>query len=140
MPNQQVTTSEFAGMETFFSYRDDTIPILELGISQSRFHDAIFGRSAIKKNVIYGEMVRPPDHFGYGKYASFSDLFESPRYLLLTNLGRNLFLRIYPEFQDAWRFTPEDFDRLNIDRGVHKIYTNGNLDIYFIESRSSENM
>lgn len=128
--NQQVALSELAGMETFFKNRDEKISILELGLSQDRFYDAIYSKATMRKNVIFGDRLRPVDHFGYTNNISFSDNYENPKYFLLNDVGRNLYPYFYPDYKEKWRFTQEDFNRLKVDSGVHIIYTNGNLNVY----------
>ncbi|KAF5431151.1 putative membrane protein, partial [Candidatus Methanophagaceae archaeon] len=59
LPNQQVSEAELDGMTWFFDSRNEEMLIQELGITQKRFHDAIFGRTIPSKNVRYGKTTRP---------------------------------------------------------------------------------
>jgi len=64
--NMQVSYEELDGMKWFFNYRDDKIFIEEIGISQKRFYDAIYGTKVEYKNIRYGSIyTTPPHHFGY---------------------------------------------------------------------------
>lgn len=143
-PNEQVTASEYYGMQTFFEKRDSNFYIYEFGLSQKRFNDAIYGaydkNQAIEqqlhvntKNVRYANTT-PIDHFGYGNYTSIADYYNKTSYLLINDLGKETYPEIYPQYVDKWRFTPNDFSKLNVDRGASLIYDNANLEIYLIGS------
>lgn len=124
-----VMPSELNGMESFFSMRDDKILILELGISQDRFYDAIYGREVPRTNVFYLS-TQPLDHFGYSNHSGFGNCYEGPRYFLLTQLGRDFYPNVYPEYPGEWRFTTEDFARLQEDVSVNHVLTNSGIDVY----------
>ncbi|MDH7511202.1 MAG: hypothetical protein QHH04_09215 [Methanolinea sp.] len=135
-PNLQVTKSEFFGITTFYQYRDDNIQILEYGLSQDRLYDAIYGRDYPRKNIYYANIVNqllPPDHFNYNINNTLGINYQDTKYFIFTNQGKFFYQNMYPEFPEKWRFTPSDFERLNIDQTVEKIYINGNLDIRLIE-------
>lgn len=135
MPNQQVTNSEYLGMVAFYQTRDISYPILEHGLSQYRMYDVIYGTEYPKINVRFStpsQLLIPLDHFGYNERISFGSIFKEPQYFILTNQGKNYYPKIYPEFQQKWRFTMGDFKRLNNDVTVKHIYNNGNLEIMII--------
>jgi hypothetical protein len=126
----QVTEGEFVGMTLFFEIRDETISTLEVGISQSRFSDAIYGVDSPRINIGYGATVAAPDHFGYDSQNSFSDSSDGARYLLISERGRTFWPSIWSEFESRWRFSPQDFGRLELDNGVCHVFSNGDLDVY----------
>jgi hypothetical protein len=132
--NQQVPYSNYLGMTTFFQIRDDSVVILEMGLSQDRYYDAIFGRSYPRKNIQYDALnkLSPPDHFGYQSNETFSKTGTNKQYLLLNDLGKYFYPKIFPEFKKKWRFTHSDFSRLKHDKTVQQIYTNEDLEIFFI--------
>lgn len=129
--NQQVLNSDYQGLNTFFTFRDDSISTLENGISSFRFYDAQFGQGTPRTNIFYGELIRPVDHFGYNTNISLSKRYNN-KYLILTNRGIFTYQNIYPEFPKSWRFTPSDFMKLKTDKNVQQFYQNGNLQIFQI--------
>lgn len=129
---QHVTFNEFKGMEWFFQFRDPSINIYELGLSQTRFHEAIFGLNKLKHNIKSGDSVLPLPHFGNETYVQMSDHDDEYQYFLITTLGRSYYVKMYPEYKDKWKFTDVDFSKLNNQETVHKIYVNQVLEIYFI--------
>ena len=133
--NQQVSKSEYFGMNSFFQYRDESYQILEFGISQERMYDALYGREYPRINVGYiplGYNGMPPNHFGYKSGSSLGAEYKETMYFLLTDQGKFYSAIMYPEFRQQWRFNPEDFERLNYDASVQKIYNNGNLVVRLI--------
>jgi hypothetical protein len=130
--NQQVTETEINGMTLFFDHRNEELFIQEMGLSQKRFHDAIFGISIPAKNIRYGVATPPVDHFDYINKTSLGEYYEDQRYLLISLLGRISYPELHPKYEKQWRFTAEDFCMLEKDNTVLRIYDNGNLNIYFI--------
>jgi hypothetical protein len=133
--NQQVPESDFTGMEYFFEVRDTYTPTLELGLHQFRFHDAIQGTDAPNDDLIYRGSGTPIDHFGYPVNATLGASYEGGTYLLLDDLGRNLYQYLYPNYENYrpyWKFLPEDFDRLQNDTTVDMLFTNGNLEFFYV--------
>lgn len=138
-PNEQVSSSEYFGMQTFFEIRDDNFKVIEYGLSQTRFFNAIYyygnisnGSIISSKNLAY-ENSTPIDHFGYDNYTSIIDYYNRTSYLIVNDYGKELYPGIYPEYKDKWKFTPEDFDKLNEDKRLSLIYDNSNLQIYFMQ-------
>jgi hypothetical protein len=72
-----------------------------------------------------------PWHFNYNVYTSLGDWYPQNSYLVITQQDRLLYEDVYPEMQTI-RFTKEDFNRIEQDASVDKLYTNGGMDIYNI--------
>lgn len=130
--HQQVTEGNYIGMKNFFETRDSKIPILEYGVSQMRYHDSIYGRNFPSTNIRYGEITMPIDHFGYNISHDLGSNYDGEHYFILTKEGRGFYENMYPEFPDKWRFTDQDFQMLEVDKSVQRIYSNKNLTIYQI--------
>jgi hypothetical protein len=132
--NPEVTKSEFYGMDTFFTYRNQSIWVLEYLPSSFRYHDALYGESAKKINIgRYDPYSFPPDHFGYLNQNLSEYFYGESRYLLTDDRGRGFYSHVYPgEFTDLRRFLPEDFVQLNFDDKVQKIYSNRNLEVFVV--------
>ena len=131
--NLQVPKNEYTGMNTFFSYRDDSLPVVELGPSSYRFYDAIFGVVAERPNIYYYDQIMdPPDHFGYQNETLSRNFYDTLKYLILNDKGRDFYPHMYPEFKKDWRFLPEDFEQLKFDSKIQQIYSNGDLEIFML--------
>lgn len=130
--NPQVASSEMKGMSWFFQNRIDQVPILSLGIDVGRFYDGLYGRSSGIAFAVYDRTSIPLDHFGYANHTYLGDSYGETSYLTLSDAGRLFYPSVYPEYQDLWRFTNEDFLRLNEDSTVQSVLDNGNIELYIV--------
>jgi len=130
--NEQVPKSDYIGESTFFTFRDESLPILELGIATYRFEHAILGYSNATLEVFYNDNKRfvPPFHFGYQNQTLSRDFYLGSKYLLINERGRGWSPHVFPEFEYMWSFNPKDFGQLKIDKKIQQIYSNGNLEIF----------
>jgi len=126
--NSQVTTMEWNGMEWLLDHGNKQNLIDELGIAQYRFSHAIYGWKENK--MIRRKDTNPPDHFGYDNRTSLGDYYNESRYLIITRLGKIRNPEMYPSYREIWRFTPQDFDKLQSDETVIRVYTNGDFETY----------
>jgi hypothetical protein len=132
-PNLQVPKSDYIGMSTFLHYRNESVFALEYAPNSYRFFDAIYGHFAKRTNIFFeNSKVMPPDHFGYQNETFSYYFYNNSKYLLVNELGRGFYKNIYPEFEYKWRFIPKDFERLNFDDKLQKIYSNRYLEIFKI--------
>lgn len=134
--NQQTTQMELDGMEWFLEHRNDDILINEFGIRQYRFDHAQNGAEE-PSPAIRRDETRPPDHFNYTTYDTLGESYGDDRYLLLTQLGRVTYPAKFPDYRDQWRFTEDDFERLEYDRSVARVYDNGEFDVYRINGSAT---
>jgi len=129
--NLQVTTMDWGGVEWITEHGNKQIMIDEQGIHQLRFLNAIYGqkKSDLIKPVGYSN---PPDHFGYHNKTSLGKYYNQSRYLILTRLAKIFYPESYPNYKELWRFTPEDFNQLEDDDTVYRVFNNGGFEAYFI--------
>ncbi len=134
LPNIQVPKSDYIGMSTFFSHRNESLPVLEFGLFSFRYDHIINGPSARRLNFPennYNNFI-PPDHFGYQNETQSRIFYHNPKYLLINDHGKGFYPNIYPEFTDKWRYSPGDFERLSSDNQLQQVYSNSNLEIFLI--------
>lgn len=127
--NHHVTEMELDGVE--WTTHHDTVtgetPVFEMGYR--RFQDAMYGRST--HDEVWTSS--PPNHFNYTEHRQLGQSFETDRSMILTRHGRILYPERYPDYPEYWRFTPADFERLEHDKTVEKIYDNGDFTHYQID-------
>jgi len=128
--NYQPTESDIAGMNFFFSHRNDTFLIIE-PISrnyQGRWGDKlnIKDKSALRTTGSEGEDIRPPSHFGYDHHdhAHLGDFYNYSRYLLIYPPCEIYYPTLYPKYPEFWEYSPENFESLDQDPTVNMIYSN----------------
>jgi hypothetical protein len=144
-PNDQVTRTVVNGARWFFDEKNLEMPNTGLLVQLNRLADYLltpnqesaFISGEIKADLNTGlEQLRDnqgpmPWHFNYNVYTSLGDWYPQNSYLVITQQDRLLYEDVYPEMQTI-RFTKEDFNRIEQDASVDKLYTNGGMDIYNI--------
>ncbi len=73
------------------------------------------------------------DHFGYDVNSTIGKSFKEDRYLIIQDSLKYIYTDIYPE-QANDRLLKSDFDLLENDRNLYKIYTNKDYTIWYINS------
>ena len=136
--NHQPTYSDINGM-SFVLNNKDNINILELSpnANQQRYADYLFGYQAANQNLgmIYSESILPPPHFGYDVNSSIGDSYKKPQYLLIYPPFEYYYQVIYPKYANLWRYSPEDFEKLeNNDSNSELIYNNGEFKILYYKT------
>jgi len=135
--NLQVTKMNWVGVEWIIDYKNEQIDIAELGINHWRFSSAIYG---VKESRLRGQSesagrpIKPlPDHFSYHNKTSLGEYYNESIYLIITRLGRIRYPESYPNYKEFWRFTPQDFNQLQNDNTVFRLYDNGDFEGYLIK-------
>ncbi|WP_206731763.1 hypothetical protein [Halorubrum amylolyticum] len=133
--NHQVTEMELDGTEWLFENRDPEHLIDEQGIYQYRFYHRYYGTNQPNETIRW-EGTAPPDHYNYTVNKRLGQSYDDDRYLLLPRAGRITYPERFPDYREQWRFVPEDFERLEVDRSVDRVYDNGEVNVYLVASES----
>jgi hypothetical protein len=129
--SHQVTDAEMEGAQWLLDNRNRFVGTVEYGISFYRFGDTYYGvEKDSRRELVDPNSPMPPPHFTYEENETYGTHYESDQYVIITTRGRDFYPEMYPDYRDNWRFTPEDFDRLERDPTVTRLYDNGNVDIY----------
>jgi hypothetical protein len=131
--NLQVTKMDWMGTEWIFNDSNKKTIIDQLGISQSRYLTAIYGEKGYTLIRRLG-YTNPPDHFSYNNKTSLGEYYNESRYLIIDHLARIRYPESYPDYKELWRFTPYDFDQLQNDNTVIRLYDNGGFESYLVKS------
>jgi hypothetical protein len=127
--NHQVTEMEVQGTGWLTEHGESReFGLAEFEIKYSRFYEAQYG--TVEEKPYVG--TTPPPHFNYTRYERLGQSYTDPTYLSVTRFGRVLYPGAFPDYRERWRFTPTDFERLERDRSVSQVYTNGDYDQYLI--------
>lgn len=134
-PNQQVMESNSFTTQHYFEHRDSSIPVIDHGISLMRFNHAIYGKSNTPHRYTSLPSNQVPDHYGYTEGNNFGSYYDQDYYFFLTKEFVGFYPNMYPEFPDKWRYTDKDFQMLEFDSSVNKVYSNKFSYISYINSR-----
>ena len=132
-PNNQITTMDMTGMTWFIEQKNTEIGCVDIMTPVGRFATGIQGaieareRADLDRGSYGSEKV--PDHFDYTNRTSLGESYVEDRYSVITKLDRVLYTELWEE---VGRFDDGDFEKLERDSTVDKLYANSELDVYFI--------
>jgi len=145
--NRQVTNMEINGMKWYYEHKDPTIMDKHIRMDFA-FLIAILGGShgrtdiyphyrgtvdtLVKKSSFPIGLI--PDHFNYLNYSMFGNSLIKDIYMPISKYDRIFYTEIYPQLK---AFTPSDFEKLNHDPTVARLYSNGELKVYFVHATKS---
>jgi len=133
--NSQVTEMEMIGMKWFFGYQNDSHLIDDRGVPQIRFWVAIHGASMSSNNIRHYPPDSPPNNFGYFNNSNYGESYTLDRYYIDNKLSRIIYPELAQYNKHLWKFTPEDFSRMdNDDSSVNKFYSNGEFWAYYVQA------
>jgi hypothetical protein len=133
-PTHQVTNMELTGVHWFFNYKN--VPDLYIGMGHlNRFSDAIYGHSQSREREVFSTFYHSgiPDHFGYANHTTLGESYAQDRYMVISKQDKALYVEVYPEIG---RFNDIDFERVEDDSTVDRLYSNGELDVFFVKGIS----
>lgn len=132
--NPHSTQTELNGMNWLFNNRNLDIDITGMTIAPKRLAELLLTSEEVRaQNVPYyleGELIAPY-HFGYDNDSLLSNSYEKDMYLALTDRDKSIYIDIFPEIAEL-RWTSTDFDKLEYDLSVDKLYSNDGFDIWYI--------
>jgi hypothetical protein len=71
------------------------------------------------------------DHFGYANKTSLGSQYADNKYAAITRFDRVIYSTVWKE---VGRFNDSDFEKLEQDFTVNKLYANGETDVYYVIS------
>lgn len=135
--NLQTTEKYFEGMSHFFGNRNISMEITGYYINPYGFSRLL---SIPQKDMQSIHSRIPPDilvpyHFGYQNHSSLSEYYvnKNDLYLAITEQDKIIAKDAFPEIA-SFRWTLNDFEQLNFDSGLNKIYSNQGFDLYYIKT------
>lgn len=138
--SQHITKGEFCGMYWLLNNRDVDIQITGISVAPYRFVD-LLPPSEIKRQNIplwsIPEYLKPPsNHFGYNNTNSMlSTYYKSDVYFVILSKDKSIYVDIFPEMAKI-RLNLDDFERINTDMSVNKIYCDNELTVYRVNANA----
>lgn len=127
------TQMEATGMMFYFDYRNENVPLTGITVAPGRFAVALLSpeEAVAQRLPLHIEDQRVPWHFGYNLYLSLLYSYDCEIYLIITKRDKLMYVDALPEVAE-YRFTNQDFDRLNDDPNLYVLYSNGEFDLYLL--------
>jgi len=139
--NEQVTKMEYSGNIWHYNYKNQIISDNYIK-SSFRFADSILGSEQSKKrkdipridryNTIAGYKLPIgliPSHFNYSNNSMIGNFYNTEAYLPISKYDKMYYIEFYPQLDE---FTQNDFEKMNYDSTVNKLYYNGEFEIRLI--------
>ena len=132
----QTTQTEVEGMNWLFHNRNLDIKMSGISIAQHRFAALLLTPEEKREQKIPGrlpEELRVPYHFGYNNHSSLSASYNEEVYLGLTQRDKSIYVDVLPEIAEL-RWYPSDYEKLEHDLGVDKLYSSGGFDVWYVHA------
>lgn len=126
------------GMNWLFQTRNDDLSIEELSYMQALIASFIFGHGGrwLKPDLkSHHHSYIVPKHFNYTKESLLAKSIKKDCYLYIDKKTECVSVNTYPEYEDRWFFTPDDFKKLEYDSSIDKIYHNNEIRIFYVNGR-----
>jgi hypothetical protein len=132
-PSQHVTHHYMAGMTWYFGAKDPEVPALCIATYPKWYSQATFGVEATYERVDMPEFPDVEDHFGYDNFTTMGEQYDASQYLSIDRVDR---IASQTVWKHLGRWNDADFQRLEHDPTVGRLYSNGEVDILLISPRS----
>lgn len=141
--NWQITKTELDGMDWFFNEKNRDIGTSTFSVVPGRFANILLSsqehesRNDIPSRFSTGitsKYLQVKYHFGYDNNTYLGQQYIDNFYMVLNKKDREVYQEVLPEMAKI-RFLPQDFVKLENDTTVNTIYSNGGLDVYFVNYR-----
>jgi hypothetical protein len=140
-PSMQTTAQDIQGMGWLFNDRTLNDGISSLEVAPYRYADMLISvddESQMLPRVYPSDYqennvsLTLPYHFGYLNGTSLASAFNFDTYVVLTAEDKSLYTDVLPNMAQS-RYTPEDFNNLENDAGLNKLYSSGQFDVWLTE-------
>jgi hypothetical protein len=130
-PNHPVVQHELIGMKWFYEYKDRAILTDYVRLNTRNLVLPLYGVKEVaeRRDMLYyryGEVTIAPDHFSYLHGEGGNDT-----YLVISLYDKLFYTKIYPELEE---FSETDFEKLNRDPFIDRLYSNGEFEVYKIRA------
>lgn len=134
-PNNQITQMDMAGMKWDIEEKNNTTNSVYIMTPPGRFAMEILGsiQASQRRDLDYGmyDTENIPDHFDYANCTSLGEVYSKNNYAVITKLDRVIYTKVW---KVIGRFNDSDFEKLEHDSNVSRIYSNGEVDVNYIHS------
>jgi len=137
--NYQITRTEYSGMNWFLQSKDSNVPDTTFTVDTARWATLFLtSDEQIKSGYLYPGQNKPaylqiPWHFGYDTKQNLGQFFDNDTYMLLSGRDRVIYQDIWPEMASI-RLQPQDFNKIEEDNSINKLYSNDGLDVYYVNT------
>jgi hypothetical protein len=129
-PSLQITQMDMTATRWFVNKKDTNV--ICAVIKSSPGNTAMgFMSAAEMSSRLDLRAVQFQDHLGYDEYATIGAQYSSDKYSMIGKKDRIIYSTVW---EAVGRHTKNDFAKLEEDHTVNKLYTNNEIDIYYVRA------
>ena len=132
-PNQQVTHRDMTGMIWYMEGKDPAVPAYCVMVLPERFSQATVGIKVTRLRLDWGSDWQLGTHFGYDNYTTVREQYDRDIYININRLDKVAYQTVWRSLD---RFNDADYEMLEQDPTVDRIYSNGGMDVLFSSQKS----
>lgn len=132
-PSSHVTESDFSGYESTFEHTENDVAFTGVRGGPRRFVDAHYGTNRAITTLDFPGYRSPLDEETFAK-ANYSDAFDEPRYMAITEATHDREVNLYGGF----RYADSSFDALESTPNVNRVRSSDGFDLYRIEGAEGD--
>jgi len=117
------------GAEWFIDHKDTKLKPIEIMTPVYRFANAILGTNNNRTDIRSTSKI--PDHFNYTVNNKLGKSYIKDYYAVITEFDKQMYDTVW---KDVGRFNKEDFEKLETDSSVDKLYSNGGDIVWYIHA------
>ncbi len=138
--SQQVAENEIRGVDFLFHHRDTNTRTVDYYAVGMRNLHLLLGEEEARygKNIWQEPGGTIPLHFGYDSGSLLGAAYYENKYMVINYSFRQLYVNVFPRLAEH-RFLPSDFEKLEDDFSLDKVYTNGELDVWEVHGIATPN-
>jgi len=132
----QNTHAEISGIDWFFTKKDTNVDISAWYFAPEPYSMFVLNEHEREtRNDLSRYTLQPfSNHFGYSEYTTFGGQFTTDVYLLISKKLQTIYSDIRPEMAQ-YRLLNSDFNRLNFDSSINKIFNNNDINVYLFKPK-----
>lgn len=133
---RQLTRTEVPGMDWFLHNKDTSLGSVQINCAPFRYAGVLLTpeeRATRTDIAMWYGYAWPPWHFGYPDNLTLGQLYTEDNYLVLLEFDKLVYQEIHPKMA-KFRFYPSDFELLEQDSSLDKLYSNGGFDVLLIHA------
>jgi hypothetical protein len=125
---------DISGMTWLLNEKNEYFGCINIMSPPSRFADSILGIYATRNRP--DMQVNQPfkDHFGYQENNSLGEQYQDNKYAAITKMDRVIYSTVW---EMVGRYNNDNFQQIEDDNTVNKLYSSRELDVYFVVSQTN---
>ena len=130
----QTTVSEVDGTSWLFENKNLSLETTGMTIAPFRYGEFLLtDEQRMIQNLHENspDYLKVPYHFGYDNNSLLSSHYNQSLYMGINERDKRIYVDVVPEVADI-RWVPEDFEKLNDDMSLKKIYSSKKFEIFHI--------